>query len=73
MISCGVVDAYTFPFLVAITIGLDDVRVPVDEDVGTAEICASVTVGDLQRAVVISVTLEDRGAIGECSPCITLV
>ena len=59
--------------LAVVTIGLDDDPVTVDEGDGTAEICANVIEGDLQREVVITVTFEDGEASGEWSTHCTTV
>ena len=53
--------------LVVVTIGLDQEPIIVDEGDGTAEICANVIEGDLQREVVVTVTIEDGEASGEWS------
>ena len=50
--------------IVVITIGMDEVRVRVDEGMEIIEICASIIEGDLRRDVLIAVAYQDRGATG---------
>lgn len=44
---------------------MDQVRVVVNEDIGTVQLCASVMRGVLERQAVVTVIYENRGAMGK--------
>ena len=54
-----------FYFSLALTIGMDQLRVVVNEDNGTVQLCASVMRGILERQAVVTVIYENRGAMGK--------
>ena len=54
-----------FCFSLAITVGMDQVRVVVNEDIGTVQPCASVMRETLERQAVVTVIYENRGAMGK--------
>ena len=47
-----------------VTVGLTEILVEVDEDVGVREVCAVVTDGDLEQPVIVTLNLNPRTAIG---------
>ncbi len=52
-------------FHLAVTIGMDQNEVIVNENMGIVMLCASVMMGSLQRTAVVSVVYQDRGAISK--------
>ncbi len=52
---------------IAVTIGLEDPEIVVDEDAGTVEICARIMDGVLDRQITVTLTTSDDTAVCKSS------
>ncbi len=52
---------------IAVTIGLEDTEIVVDEDTGTVEICARILDGVLDREITVTLTTSDGTVVCKSS------
>ena len=49
-----------------ITIGMDETFIQVSEDIGVRQVCASITEGETEREIIVTLFSEDQTATGMC-------